>query len=53
MAFARHCIVQGEGSELVHGRIAEFVTAVDDALGRRRPPRNVPSRRSEQLRAIG
>jgi esterase/lipase len=52
MAFARHCIVQGEGSELVFARIAEFVSAIDDGLGRHRPPRNMTGRRSELLRKI-
>nr|MBA3710376.1 alpha/beta fold hydrolase [Planctomycetota bacterium] len=52
MAFARHCIVQGEGSELVFARIAEFVQGLDDQLSRRRAPKNLGRRKSERLRKI-
>ncbi len=52
MSFARHCIVQGEGSEQVYARVAEFLEQVDGGLGRKRPPRNVAARRSERIRRI-
>jgi esterase/lipase/1-acyl-sn-glycerol-3-phosphate acyltransferase len=52
MSFARHCIVQGEGSELVCGRIGEFVGACEDGLGRLRPPRAGGAKRSERMRKI-
>jgi esterase/lipase/1-acyl-sn-glycerol-3-phosphate acyltransferase len=52
MAFSRHCIVQGEGSELVYARIAEFVNSVEDSLGRTRPSRPHANRPTGRLRKI-
>lgn len=43
MAFARHGILRGEGSEIVHERVEEWLRALVHRLGLRHPPRMAPA----------
>lgn len=51
MRFDRHCIVQGDGSEVVHARVVEFVQTLEAGLGRARPLRPATVR-SGRMRKI-
>ncbi len=54
MQFKRHCIVQGDGSQLVYDRISEFVRSLEDGLGRLRSARPAAARsgRSGRFRTV-
>lgn len=52
MRFSRHCIVQGEGAELVFARIAEFVRSIEATLGREHPSRPPAQVESDRVRQI-